>query len=246
VDYEKDILPKLKPVDLVVGVGLNGFTSSVERLMLKSLQSGAQTAAILVRCPGLAPAERVPPTDPFVDPQPMRNFSDEESERRIPLGHGWLRSVPEWTTLCVSPLSTGHFFGPHRLAEAELAAKLCYNALTTGAHILAGKVYRNRMIDLRISNNKLYYRTLGIIQALTGADEATAKLAMHRSVFGKDNLNDEEIKAAPSVCIPLATWKDKTVPRAILMASGRYTFEAAVKELQQEPIVRRLIDRLKS
>lgn len=246
VDYEKDILSKLKPVDLVVGVGLNGFTSSVERLMLKSLQSGAQTAAVLVRCPGLAPAERVPPTDPFLDPQPMRNFSDEESERRIPLGHGWLRSVPEWTTLCVSPLSTGHFFGPHRLAEAELAAKLCFNALTTGAHILAGKVYRNRMIDLRISNNKLYYRTLGIIQALTGSDEATARLAMHRSVFGKDKLTDEEIKAPPSVCIPLATWKDKIVPRAILMASGRFTFETAMKELRQEPIVRRLIDRLKS
>jgi len=243
-DYEKDILPHLKPEDLVVGVGLNGFTAMVDRLMLKSLQSGAKTAAVLIRCPGLSPAGRIPPADPFVDPHPIRDFSDEQAERRIPLGHGWLRSVPEWTTLCVSPLSTGHFFGPHRLAEAELAAKLCFNALTTGAHVLAGKVYRNRMIDLRISNNKLYYRTLGIIQALSGSDEKTARLAMHQSVFGKDALTEEEEKAPPSVCIPLATWKDKIVPRAILLATGRFTVDSATEELKKEPIVRRVIERL--
>ncbi len=243
-DYERDVLPKLTVKDLVVGVGLNGFTANVERLMLKSLSSGAQTAAILVRCPGLTPAERTPASDPFLSAPALRNFSDTEAERRIPLGHGWLRMVPEWTTLCVSPLSTGHFFGPHRLAEAELAAKLCYNALTTGGHVLAGKVFGNRMIDLRISNNKLYYRTLGIIQALAGVDEATARLAMHKSVFAKDDLSDEELQAVPSVVIPLATWKDRVVPRAILLATGRFTIETATEELKQEPIVRKVIERL--
>lgn len=245
-DYERDILPQLKPQDLVVGVGMNGFTAAVERLMFRSLQSGAKTAAICIRCPGLCPAERTPPADPFLDPPALRNFADERTERRIPLGHGWLRTVPEWTTLCVSPLSTGHFFGPHRLAEAELAAKLCFNALTTGAHILAGKIYKNRMIDLRISNNKLYYRTLSIIQVIAGCDEPTARLAMHQSIFAKDDLGDDEKNAPPSVCIPIATWKDRIVPRAILLASGRFNVETATDMLRKEPIVRRLVEQLNS
>ncbi len=243
-DYERDILPNLKPVDLVVGVGLNGFTAGVERLMLRSLQSGAKTAAIWIRCPGLIPADRVSPLDPFSSPPPLRNFKDDEAERRIPFGHGWLRSTPEWTSLCVAPLSTGHFYAPHRLAEAELAAKLCFNALTTGAHVLAGKVFRNRMIDLRISNNKLYYRTLGIVQALAGVDEAAARLAVHKSIFNKDDLSAEEISAPPSVCIPLATWSHRVVPKAILLAASQSKLAEASEILANEPIVRKVIEKI--
>ena len=32
----------------------------------------------------------------------------------------------------------------------EMATKWCLNAITTGAHILKGKVYRNIMIDVKV------------------------------------------------------------------------------------------------
>lgn len=33
---------------------------------------------------------------------------------------------------------------------AELILKLCLNTISTGAHILKGKVYQNIMIDVRV------------------------------------------------------------------------------------------------
>lgn len=36
--------------------------------------------------------------------------------------------------------------------------KLLCNAITTGAHVLKGKVFENRMIDVRVSNNKVSER----------------------------------------------------------------------------------------
>uniref|UniRef100_A0A672TE28 Glucokinase (hexokinase 4) regulator n=1 Tax=Sinocyclocheilus grahami TaxID=75366 RepID=A0A672TE28_SINGR len=40
----------------------------------------------------------------------------------------------------------------------ELSTKWCLNAISTGAHVLKGKVYVNYMIDLRVTNSKLYRR----------------------------------------------------------------------------------------
>ena len=38
------------------------------------------------------------------------------------------------------------------------------NCISTGAHILKGKVFRNIMVDVRVSNRKLYQRAVSIIQ----------------------------------------------------------------------------------
>jgi N-acetylmuramic acid 6-phosphate (MurNAc-6-P) etherase len=38
---------------------------------------------------------------------------------------------------------------------AEIAVKLVLNAITTGGHIIKGKIMSNRMIDMQVSNNKL-------------------------------------------------------------------------------------------
>lgn len=36
-------------------------------------------------------------------------------------------------------------------------------AIVAGAHILRGVVYGNRMVNLRVSNNKLFHRAVGIV-----------------------------------------------------------------------------------
>lgn len=125
---------------------------------------------------------------------------------------------------------------------AELALKIALNALSTGAHVMIGKVYHNRMIDLKISNNKLYFRAIRTITLLAGVDEEVAKLALHRSVYGKDSLTSSEADAAPSTIIGKATGANRIVPVALLMAIGSMTFDQASKMLSQDPVPRRVIN----
>lgn len=53
-------------------------------------------------------------------------------------------------------------------AFAELGAKFALNAISTYAHVSIGKVYKNRMVDLSVSNTKLYHRSIAIVAELMG------------------------------------------------------------------------------
>jgi len=119
------------------------------------------------------------------------------------------------------------------------------NALTTGAHILCGKVYQNRMVDLRISNNKLYYRTLGIIQHITGVSAEQARRCLLRAIFQTARLTPAMLHATPSRCVEAATNATKVVPKALVMAGGRVSYAEADRMIRREPIVRAAIEKLK-
>ena len=124
----------------------------------------------------------------------------------------------------------------------QLGIKLVINALTTGAHIIAGKVYGNRMVDLGISNNKLFFRTVGIISDLIAVDEKQATDALLRSIFETDTLANEHRQAPISTCIERAMSVNKVVPKALLLATGRFTLAEATAALQRDPIVRTALE----
>lgn len=144
----------------------------------------------------------------------------------------------DFTHVVIVP-SLGFAPGMHNLAE--IALKLCLNALSTGAHVQIGKVYENRMIDLRISNNKLYYRAIRTICLLTGASEQTARLSLHRAAFKKDTLGPREVEAPPSAIIQAGTNAPRVVPIALLLALGAPSYEHAADELARDPVPRRVI-----
>uniref|UniRef100_A0A3Q2DH78 Glucokinase regulator n=1 Tax=Cyprinodon variegatus TaxID=28743 RepID=A0A3Q2DH78_CYPVA len=54
----------------------------------------------------------------------------------------------------------------------ELSTKLLLNAVSTGAHIFKGKVYQNYMIDLQVTNSKLYHRATRLLQSHSVRKEA--------------------------------------------------------------------------
>ena len=56
--------------------------------------------------------------------------------------------------------------------KAGSAQKMILNMLTTTAMIRLGKVYRNFMVDLNPSNEKLVHRAKRMIQLATGASES--------------------------------------------------------------------------
>jgi N-acetylmuramic acid 6-phosphate (MurNAc-6-P) etherase len=118
------------------------------------------------------------------------------------------------------------------------------NAVTTGAHILDGKIYQNRMIDLNISNTKLFYRTIEILKDIVGVDKDTAFMSILKSIYRTDELTEEQIKAPISQHVNAGTWKKKNVPRALLIATGKFNFEQAEKALAKEPVVRAIIEKI--
>ena len=69
--------------------------------------------------------------------------------------------------------------GPEILAgstrlKAGTVTKLALNILSTGAMVKLGKVYGNRMVDVAVTNTKLYDRACRILEDLADVDRATA------------------------------------------------------------------------
>ncbi|MEF7440560.1 N-acetylmuramic acid 6-phosphate etherase [Paenibacillus lautus] len=65
--------------------------------------------------------------------------------------------------------------------KAGTSQKLILNMLTTTAMIRIGKVYKNLMVDLNPSNNKLVHRAKRIITLATGASEEAVEKAYHEA-----------------------------------------------------------------
>lgn len=128
--------------------------------------------------------------------------------------------------------------------EAEQALKICLNALTTGAHIMAGKVYGNVMIDLRISNNKLYYRSINLITRLLGVSVEEARRALYQAVFRDEPTEEALEKTSIAAYISDALKRSKVIPLAILLATRKFTLSEAEERLASEPRVRRIIEDL--
>jgi N-acetylmuramic acid 6-phosphate etherase len=59
--------------------------------------------------------------------------------------------------------------------KAGTATKMTLNMLSTGAMVLLGKTYRNLMVDLNATNEKLKVRSRRIVAALTGLTEEQAE-----------------------------------------------------------------------
>lgn len=59
--------------------------------------------------------------------------------------------------------------------KAGTAQKMVLNMISTASMIKLGKVYKNLMVNVQVTNEKLRQRSISIICDLTGVDEATAK-----------------------------------------------------------------------
>jgi N-acetylmuramic acid 6-phosphate etherase len=74
----------------------------------------------------------------------------------------------------IAPLVGPEVIAGSTRLKAGTATKMILNMITTGAMVLIGKTFGNRMIDLRPSNEKLRIRTRRILRELGGVDDAKA------------------------------------------------------------------------
>ncbi|MCA0986924.1 N-acetylmuramic acid 6-phosphate etherase [Guptibacillus algicola] len=65
--------------------------------------------------------------------------------------------------------------------KAGTAQKMVLNMITTASMIKLGKVYRNLMVNVQASNEKLRKRAVSIIQEITGVDEVEASRASEKA-----------------------------------------------------------------
>ncbi len=65
--------------------------------------------------------------------------------------------------------------------KAGTAQKLILNMLSTAAMIRLGKVYRNRMVDVQTTNEKLVWRARGMVADLVGVSEDAAARLLEQS-----------------------------------------------------------------
>ena len=70
--------------------------------------------------------------------------------------------------------------GSTRLSSGS-AQKMVLNMITTASMILIGKAYKNLMVDVMISNEKLRKRAVNIVKEATCVDDETAKVTLEKA-----------------------------------------------------------------
>eukprot|EP00911_Craspedida_sp_UC1_P002144 UC1_evm2s1649 len=258
-DFARDTLPSVGPNDAVVAVvgrrdedkkdgskediGCGGYgdgdgdgegsrldmsrAADTGRLSELCAQAASQGAAVCLVNVG-APAGQMPPSPPPV--------------------HGWSAAV----TFGVGRVggeaadygSNSSNSGSSSLSRThtELATKLVLNALTTGAHVMRGRVMGNRMVDMQVSNNKLYYRGIDIVHQLSGVDSAdAAKEALLRAIYCTDDttvVRTKPISAHVYAATTAAHAKRRVIPLAIMAARKPEAKVAKLEAvLRQNPVV---------
>lgn len=86
--------------------------------------------------------------------------------------------------------------------KAGTAQKLVLNMISTSTMVKLGKVYKNFMVDLNAQNDKLYYRSVRMIQLLTGVEPQVAEEVLDKVdgkvktaiLMIKGGLDDEQAK----------------------------------------------------
>ena len=123
-----------------------------------------------------------------------------------------------------------------------LSLKLCVNSITTGSHRGRGVIINNRMVNMMLTNHKLYLRSIGIVQSIcfqyntnTIIDYSIARLCILRSIYGdkstitnyqelqvykeelKNKINEHDSQIIQQT-INLASQTEKVIPTALLLA----------------------------
>ncbi len=130
-------------------------------------------------------------------------------------------------------------------------AKLTLNALSTGAFAKAGYVFGNKMINVQISNSKLFDRAKGLIREIVGMEsnilnlnpkDDLAEAYLRKALLKKDVLNSEDWAIQGDDLYALT--RSGIVAEACLIGKGRTVVEAQ-QELSLSSSLRDIFDREK-
>ncbi|KAK0069992.1 glucokinase regulatory protein [Biomphalaria pfeifferi] len=123
----------------------------------------------------------------------------------------------------------------------EVSLKWVVNSLSTGAHILKGKVCQNIMIDVKVSNSKLFHRAVGIVQNYSSLSHEESCHCLLKSIYDTDILTEEQTSAPVVSHINAASQKLMVVPVAILIAKLSCSIKSAKEMISCQPVLRKVL-----
>ncbi|XP_061840956.1 glucokinase regulatory protein isoform X1 [Nerophis lumbriciformis] len=149
-------------------------------------------------------------------------------------------SQDEIKGLCVSTLTISWPSPSSRnlLHMWELSTKLLLNAVSTGAHVLKGKIYQNHMMDVQVTNSKLYRRAIRLIQKLSSHPECRCQEALLKAIYQVDLLTEDMTGGQVSAHTAAGRQRKKVVPLALLSLLTGFSLKEAESCLELQPIIR--------
>lgn len=117
----------------------------------------------------------------------------------------------------------------------EISIKWILNAISTGAHVLKGKVLRGLMIDVKVSNSKLFHRAKSIVSTFARTDQECALHAVLKAIYRRDSINDV-FSLHISEHVARGTVMDQVVPVAVLIATGKFSVASAMDALKTSTV----------
>ncbi|GAA6217906.1 glucokinase regulatory protein isoform X2 [Lates japonicus] len=124
----------------------------------------------------------------------------------------------------------------------ELSTKLVLNAVSTGAHVLKGKIYQNHMIDVQVTNSKLYCRATRLLQKLSGHPESKCEEALLKAIYRVDKLTLDVTSSDITTHTHTASKRTKVVPLALVCLLTGCSVSEAESHLEQQPIIREAVE----
>ncbi|CAL8307545.1 unnamed protein product [Merluccius merluccius] len=140
------------------------------------------------------------------------------------------------------PSSAGESGDSNLRMQMELSSKLVLNAVSTGAHVLKGKVYQNHMMDLQVTNTKLYHRATRLLQGLSGRSQARCQEALLGAVYRTDHLTVELLNSDLTAHTLAASTRSKVVPLALVCLLIGCSVSEAESRLARQPVVRDAVE----
>lgn len=130
---------------------------------------------------------------------------------------------------------------PYAFIFRDLGLKIILNLITTGGYVQKGKVYQNRMIDLEISNNKLFFRAISIMHELFDIPLEKAKSTILDVLFHHETEKPDYDTLEVRTVIDQAIGKKQVIPCATLIAKYGWSYHEAMDKLHACPIMRNLL-----
>ncbi|XP_030265259.1 glucokinase regulatory protein isoform X2 [Sparus aurata] len=124
----------------------------------------------------------------------------------------------------------------------ELSTKLLLNAVSTGAHVLKGKIYQNHMIDVQVTNSKLYGRATRLLRKLSGCPEHRCEDALLKAIYRVDELTADISSSDINTHTLAARNRTKVVPLALVCLLTGRSLQEAETHLERQPVVREAVE----
>ncbi|KAM8954206.1 glucokinase regulatory protein [Pelodytes ibericus] len=126
--------------------------------------------------------------------------------------------------------------------QRELSTKWILNTVTTGAHVLKGKVFRNFMVDFKIGNSKLFQRAVSVLQRVSGHSKQRCTETLLQTIYGEQGLSEQIRNAAISKHVEEAASKEKVLPKAMISLLRNCPIQESHMRLDSSSSVRAAIE----